>query len=257
MLQRLILRFQVLTLAALTFVAANAGAAEIQIAVASNFSSPMAKIAEQFRVETRHTAVISYGASTKLATQIKNGAPFAVFLSADQQEIRTLIKDLLAVSGSEFTYAIGKLVLWSPKEGLKVNEGEVLKSGRFNRLAIANPKLAPYGKAAREVMEKLDVWQKLKTRLVTGESVAQTYQFAASGNVDLAFVARSQVTETRGSLWVVPQALFSPLKQDAVLLKKGLAKGEAGETAQLFLKFLKSKKIRDIINEFGYDIPND
>jgi molybdate transport system substrate-binding protein len=217
----------------------------------------MAKIAEQFRVETGHTVAVSYGASTKLATQIRNGAPFSVFLSADQQEIRALIKELLAVSGSEFTYAIGRLVLWSPKEGLVVNEGELLRSGRFNRLAIANPKLAPYGKAAREVMEKLEVWQKLSTRLVTGENVTQTHQFAASGNVDLAFVARSQITKSKGSLWLVPQTLYSSLKQDAVLLKRGETKEKPNETAQLFLKFLKSQKTRDIIKEFGYDIPND
>ncbi len=256
MAKRLIFLFLVWTCTGALFAA---HAAEIQIAVASNFSVPMAKINELFRNETGHVLIVSYGASTKLATQIKNGAPFVVFLSADQQEVRELIKADLAVVGTEFTYAVGKLALWSPKPGLALADGELLKRGDFKRLAIANSKLAPYGKAAREVMENLGVWQKYTARLITGENITQTHQFVASGNVDLGFVARSQIAtqikKSEGSVWLVPQSLYSPLKQDAVLLKKAKEKG--GANAEIFLKFLKSQKIRDIIREFGYDLPND
>ena len=232
----------------------SAAADTVQVAVASNFSQPMARIAAAFQRDTGHRLLLSSGSSGKFYAQIASGAPFEVFLSADDEIPLRLEKEGHAVAGSRTTYAIGKLVLWSPRPDYVDGKGEVLRGG-FARLAMANPKTSPYGAAARETMEKLGAWQALQPRLVQGESIAQAYQFVASGNAELGFVALSQVRnengETRGSLWLVPQALYTPIRQDAVLLKKGKGNPAAGQ----FMAYLRSARITAIIQSFGYGLP--
>lgn len=227
----------------------------VQVAVASNFAQPMARIAAAFQRDTGHQLLLSSGSSGKFYAQIASGAPFEVLLSADDEIPQRLEKEGLAVAGSRATYAIGKLVLWSPRPDYVDGKGEVLRNGGFSRLAIANPKTAPYGTAARETMEKLGAWQALQPRLVQGESIAQTYQFVASGNAELGFVALSQVRnesgETRGSLWLVPQALYTPIRQDVVLLSRGKGNPAAGQ----FMAYLRSPKATTIIQSFGYELP--
>ena len=241
---------------ALAWMAAFPSAADtIQVAVASNFTQPMAHIAAAFQHDTGHQLLLSSGSSGKFYAQIASGAPFEVFLSADDEIPQRLEKEGLAVAGSRTTYAIGKLVLWSPRPGYVDSKGDVLRGGGFARLAIANPKTAPYGAAARELMERQGMWLALQPRLVQGESVAQAYQFVASGNAELGFVALSQVRDesgvSHGSLWLVPQALYTPIRQDAVLLNKG--KGKAA--AEHFLVYLRSPKAIAIIQAFGYGLP--
>jgi molybdate transport system substrate-binding protein len=230
-------------------------AGEIQVAVAANFTAPMEKIAAAFSQETGHKAVVSSGATGKLYAQVKNGAPFEVFLSADQETVKKLLDEGQGVAGTQFTYAIGKLVLWSPGDKFVDPKGEVLGKGDFKHLAIANPKLAPYGVAAQEVLQKMNIWEKLEPRLVMGENIAQTYQFVETGNAELGFVAYSQAKKDgkkpSGSIWVVPQTMYSPLNQDAVLLQKG----KDSVVAKKFLEFLKSKKAKTIIVDFGYELP--
>jgi molybdate transport system substrate-binding protein len=227
----------------------------VQVAVASNFAQPMARIAAAFQRDTGHQLLLSSGSSGKFYAQIASGAPFEVFLSADDEIPQRLEKEGLAVAGSRTTYAIGKLVLWSPRPGYVDSKGEVLRGSGFARLAIANPKTAPYGAAAREVMERQGVLQMLQPRLVQGESIAQAYQFVASGNAELGFVALSQVRdengETRGSLWLVPQALYTPIRQDAALLARGRGNSAAGQ----FMAYLRSPKATAIIQSFGYELP--
>ncbi|MBZ0106342.1 MAG: molybdate ABC transporter substrate-binding protein [Sulfuricella denitrificans] len=233
----------------------SAAADTVQVAVASNFATPMARIAAEFQRDTGHQLLISSGSSGKFYAQIASGAPFEVFLSADDEIPLRLEKEGLAVTGSRVTYAIGKLVLWSPRPGYVDGKGEIMRSGSFARLSIANPKTAPYGAAAREAMERQSVWQMLQPRLVQGESIAQAYQFVASGNAELGFVALSQVRnengEVRGSMWLVPQALFTPIRQDGALLLKGKGKAAAGQ----FLAYLRSPKATAIIQSFGYELP--
>lgn len=233
----------------------SAAADTVPVAVASNFSPAMARIAAAFQRDTGHQLLLSSGSSGKLYAQIASGAPFEVLLSADDEIPQRLEKEGHAVAGSRATYAIGKLVLWSPRPDYVDGKGEVLRNSGFSRLAIANPKTAPYGTAARETMEKLGAWQALQPRLVQGESIAQTYQFIASGNAGLGFVALSQVRnengETRGSLWLVPQALYTPIRQDAVLLKKGKGNPAAGQ----FMAYLRSARATAIIQSFGYELP--
>jgi molybdate transport system substrate-binding protein len=230
-----------------------AAADTVQVAVASNFAQPMARIAAAFQRDTGHQLRISSGSSGKFYAQIASGAPFEVFLSADDEIPQRLEKEGLAVAGSRATYAIGTLVLWSPRPGYVDGKGEVLRGSGFARLAIANPKTAPYGAAAREVLERQGMWQVLQHRLVQGESIAQAYQFVASGNAEMGFVALSQVRnesgETTGSLWLVPQTLYTPIRQDAVLLSKG--KAAAGQ----FMAYLRSPKAAAIIQSFGYELP--
>ena len=238
----------------LGLLATPAAADEVRVAVAANFTAPLEKIAAEFARDTGHRLIVSSGSSGKLYAQIRNGAPFEVFLSADETPAR-LEHEGLAVSGTRFTYAIGKLVLWSPKPGYVDSRGEVLKSGDFKHLAVANPKLAPYGRAAQELMEKKGLWQSVQPRLVMGENITQTYQFAATGNAELGLVALSQIRkaggEPQGSFWVVPQSLYSPIRQDAALLANGKGRTAAGQ----FLKYLKSAKATAIIQRFGYDLP--
>lgn len=225
----------------------------VRVAVAANFSTPMKLLATRFELETGHKALLSVGATAKLYAQIKSGAPFDVFLAADDETPARLEKEGDAVAGSRFTYATGKLVLWSAQAGTVDAQGEVLKSGSFKHLALAAPKLAPYGAAAIQTLTQLGLMDRLQARLVQGESIGQTYSFVASGNAELGFVALSQVYENgriiKGSGWIVPARLHSPLRQDAVML----VRGSSNPAASALLAFLKIGKTRTVIRSFGYE----
>lgn len=224
---------------------------EVSVAVAANFTAPMQKIAPDFEKDTGHKLVASYGSTGKFYAQIKNGAPFEVLLAADDETPTRLVKENAAVAGSQFTYAIGKLVLWSPKSAIVDGQGAVLKNGGFDHLSLANPKLAPYGAAAVEAMKALGVYDSLQPKFVTGENIAQAYQFVASGNALLGFVALSQVIKDgkiEGSAWMVPEKLYSPIRQDAVILDKGKGK----PAAEALLKYLKGDKTKAVIKSYGY-----
>jgi len=233
----------------------SANAGEVNAAVAANFTAPMQQIAALFEKDSGNTVKLSFGSSGKFYSQIKEGAPFDVFLSADEKTPKLMEKEGLAVQGSDFVYALGKLVLWSAKPGFVDEKGEVLRAGQYNKIAYADPKLAPYGLAAKETLEDMGLWNVVQSKLVTGESIAQTYQFAASGNAEMAFVALSQVTKdgkvAGGSWWMVPAHMYNPIRQSAVLLTT--AKDNAA--AQAFLAYLKSEKAVAIIRNFGYGLP--
>lgn len=229
-------------------------AADVSVAVAANFTAPMQKLAQVFAQRTGHTAVLSFGSTGKLYAQIRNGAPFQVLLSADDTTPGRLEAQGQAVPGTRFTYAVGKLVLWSGQPGLVDAQAAVLKSGNFPRLALAEPKLAPYGAAAAAALKALGLLETLTPRLVYGENIAQAYQFVATGNAPLGFVALSQVFAdgrlTGGSAWVVPSSLYKPIRQEAVLLTAG--KDQPG-TREL-LQFLRSDEARALIRAYGYDL---
>ncbi len=239
-------------LAALTQIA-NAG--EVNAAVAANFTEPVKQIVELFQQESGHTVKLSFGSSGKFTAQIKEGAPFDVFLAADEKNPKLLEKEGLAVEGSRFVYALGKLVLWSAQPGYVDGKGAVLRKGTYNKIAYADPKLAPYGLAAKETLEDMGLWSVVQSKMVTGESITQTYQFAATGNAELAFIALSQITKdgkvTEGSWWIVPAHLYNPIKQAAVQLTAAKDK----DAAKAFLTFLKSEKAVAIIRSFGYELP--
>ena len=230
----------------------QARAGEVMVAVAANFTAPMQKIALAFEQETGHKAILSFGSTGGFYAQIKNGAPFQILLSADDETPLKLEKEGLGVAGSRFTYAIGKLVLWSKQPGLVDEKGQVLKGGKFERIAIANPKLAPYGAAAIETMTRLGVLQALQPKLVQGENIAQAYQFVASENAQLGFVALSQVMSdgkiAQGSGWMVPASLHTPIQQDAILLSKGAD----NPAAKALMTFLKTDKMQALIRNYGY-----
>jgi molybdate transport system substrate-binding protein len=234
--------------------AGQAGAAEVNVAVAANFTAPMKQISAVFEKETGHKVVLSFGASGKFYAQIKNGAPFQLLLSADDEKPTQLIKDGWGVAGSQSTYAIGTLVLWSLRPGFVDERGDVLSKGHFSKLAIASPKLAPYGTAAMEVLNKMGLLKAVSPKFVQGENIAQTFQFVSSGNAELGFIALSQVMKdgriTNGSAWVVPGTLHSPIRQDAVLL----ATGKENAAAKALLAYLKSDKSKKIIRSYGYEI---
>lgn len=244
---------QLASLAILGMLALRADAGEVRAAVAANFTAPAKLIAEQFQTDTGHTVKLSFGSTGKFYAQIKAGAPFDVFLAADDTTPAKVAKEGLGDGTSEFTYAVGKLVLWSKKPGFVDAKGDVLK-GKFDKLAIANPKLAPYGLAAQETMEKMGLWAGLQDRIVMGESISQTLQFADTGNADMAFIALSQTIRdgkpVEGSQWVVPAALYTPIRQDAILL----AAPQDKAAAEAFLKYLKSPKATAVIKSFGYDL---
>ncbi len=229
-------------------------ATEVQVAVAANFTGPMEKIAPEFEKTTGHKALIAFGTVGKFYAQIKNGAPFEVFVSADDATPIRLEQDGLAIQESRFTYAIGKLVLWSATPGLVDARGEVLRNGQFKHVAIANPKMAVYGAAAMEALKKLDMLETLQPRFVTGENITQTYQFAATGNAELGFVALSQIYKdgqyVTGSHWMVPPELYPQIRQDAVLLTRG----KGNPAAQALLDYLKGDTARKIIRSHGYDL---
>ena len=227
-------------------------AEETRVAVASNFRVAIETLAERFEADTGHEVSLIFGSTGKHYAQIKNGAPFDAFFAADIKRPELLEQEGAALPGSRFTYALGKLILWSPQAGYVDPEGKVLGQGTFRHLAIANPKLAPYGKAAREVLQARGVWNALKAKTVRGENISQTFQFVSSGNAELGLVAWSQVKQPghrmTGSWWKVPQALYTPIEQQAVLLKENTA-------ARAFLSFMKSEKSRALIRSFGYDTP--
>ena len=245
-------RLPILLSALLLAVAAHAG--KVQVAVAANFTAPMKQIAVEFEKDTGHNAVLSFGATGKFYAQISNGAPFEVLLAADDETPARLEKELLATPGTGFTYAIGKLALWSAKEGYVDGQGDVLKKGDFKHLALANPKTAPYGAASIETMKQLGVLDRIQPKFVQGENIAQTHQFVATGNAELGFVALSQVFKdgkvSSGSAWVVPGKLYAPILQDAVVL----AKGRNNPAANALVKYLKTDKARSIIKSYGYEL---
>lgn len=232
--------------------AAQAHAGEVQVAVAANFTVPMQKIAAQFEQDTGNKAVLAFGATGKFYAQIRNGAPFELLLAADDETPAKLEQEGLGVQGTRFTYAIGKLVLWSAREGYVDVCGDVLRNGNFAHLAIANPKTAPYGAAAVETLTKLHLAERLQARLVQGENISQAQQFVATGNAELGFVALSQVWKNgklgSGSAWIVPAGLYSPIRQDVVILKKG----ENNPAARALETYLKSDKAKAIIRAYGY-----
>ena len=228
-------------------------AAEVSVAVAANFTAPMRKIAQTFEQETGHQAILSFGSTGNFYAQIRNGAPFQILLAADDETPIKIEKEGLGVAGSRFTYAIGKLVLWSKQPGFVDDKGEILRSGKFQRIAVANPKLAPYGAAAVETMTKLGVLKELQPEFVQGENIAQTFQFVATENAQLGFVALSQVmTDGRiaqGSAWIVPSSLHAPIRQDALLLLKG----KDNPAATALMNFLRSDRSRLVIRSYGYE----
>lgn len=233
---------------------AGAHAGEVQVAVAANFTAPMQKIADAFAQDTGHKAVLAFGATGKFYAQITNGAPFEVLLAADDETPARLEAAKQAVPGTRFTYATGKLVLWSAREGYVDSQGKVLQDGHFAHLAIANPKAAPYGAAAVETLIRLKLYQHLQPKIVQGENIAQAHQFVSTGNAELGFVALSQVSRdgrfTSGSGWIVPESMHSPIRQDAVILLKGAA----NPAARALTDYLKSDKAKGIIRAYGYEI---
>ena len=246
-------QIKVLALAAL-FVVGPARAEDVALAVAANFTAPLQKIAVEFEKDTGHKVVASFGSTGKFYAQIRNGAPFEVLLAADDETPKKLAGEGEGAPDSVFTYAVGKLVLWSRDAALVDKEGAVLRKGNFNRLAVANPKLAPYGAAAFETMKKLGVLETLTPKFVQGENIAQTQQFISTGNAELGFVALAQVLadgRIDGSSWIVPVGMHEPIRQDAILLKSG--KGRAA--AEAFLKYLKGPKAAEIIKSYGYSLP--
>ena len=246
------LRMLGLTLLGLALVP-QAVAAEVKVAVAANFTAAMQQLAPVFEQRSGQRLSISYGSTGKLYAQVVNGAPFEVFLSADDRRGSDLIRQGYAVAGSEFIYASGRLALWSRQPGLVDAEGAILQSDSFRKLAIANPKTAPYGAAAVETLQALNLYEKLRPRLVQGENIAQTQQFVHSGNAELGLIALAQVKSLvpaqQGSYWLVPASLHRPVRQQAVLLKRG----KQSQTARAFLVFLQSTEARAIIRNLGYD----
>lgn len=235
--------------------AAVASAAEVVAAVAANFAKPMEEIAARFKARTGHEVRLSVGATGTFYRQIVNGAPFDILLAADAELPQRLEVERRSVSGSRFTYAVGRLVLWSADARRVDGQGKVLAGGQFTRLAIASPDLAPYGRAARSVLMKLGLWEVARPKLVMGENVNQAFSFVATRNAELGFVALSQVKtldpSKAGSMWLVPTELHEPLVQDTVLLEKGKDNAAARE----LLGFLRSAEIRAYLRQVGYGAP--
>jgi molybdate transport system substrate-binding protein len=241
---------KIITATILAVISYGSVADEIRVAVASNFSSTIKVIVERFELESGHKVKLSFGSTGKHYAQIINGAPFDIFFAADSRRPKLLEDSENIVSGTRKTYAVGRLVLWSENKDLIKPKDNIMHSDKFRRLAIANPKLAPYGSAAKEVMEKEGVWIKLSRRIIRGENISQTLQFLKSGNVDLGFIAYSQVlgiSGDMGSHWLVPKKLYTPIRQQVVLLKDKPA-------ARMFLKFIDSTSIREFIKKSGYGV---
>ena len=231
---------------------ANAQAAEIKVAVASNFANVLKEIAIEFQKDTGHQLAITPGATGKFYAQISNGAPFDVFLSADDETPRKLAQEGKAIAASQFTYAIGRLALWSPNPEMVDKNADILKTDKFKFIAIANAKVAPYGQAAVQTMQKLGVLTKIEPRVVQGESISQTYQFVSTGNAQLGFVALSQIFENgrikTGSAWIVPEEMHEQLKQDAVILQSC----KQTSVCQDLMDYLKSEKAKKMMASYGY-----
>ncbi len=233
----------------------TANAETTLVAVASNFTKPMQEIAAEFEKASGHSANLSFGSSGKFVSQFENGAPFEVFLSADEEKPLKLEQSGLAEPGTRFTYALGTLVLWSAQAGYVDAEGKVLSNGQFKHLALADPKLAPYGAAAMQLIKAAGIEDKLQPLLVLAENISQAHQFVSTGNAELGFVALSQVIENgkiaSGSGWIVPAERHAPIRQDAVLLKRGAE----NPAARALLDFLKSAPALAIIEKYGYGLP--
>lgn len=227
----------------------HSAADDTTIAVATNFTNAMNTLVERFEQLTGHRVLVSYGSTGNHYAQIKSGAPFDAFFSADAERPRLLESDGLIVPGSRFRYAVGRIALWSPRAGYVDGAGRVLETGDFRHLAIANPDVAPYGGAAREVLQAMRVWETLQPRLVRGQDIGQTYSFVHTGNAELGFVAWAQLKkpdgEIEGSYWLVPETLHAPIAQEAVLLRDVPA-------ARALVEFVKSPDAREIIRSFGY-----
>jgi molybdate transport system substrate-binding protein len=246
-------RLQALALAAALLASGPTAAlaADTQVAVAANFTEPAKEIAAAFKGATGHNAILSFGTSGQFYAQMARGAPFEVFLSADADRPKKAEQDGLGVVGSRFTYAVGRIVLYSKTPGLVDAKGAVLKTGNFQKLAVADPVAAPYGVAAIAAMNKLGVYNGLKPKIVMGTSITQTYQFVDTGAAELGFVAYSQVINTPGgSRWLVPAFYHAPIDQQAILLKTG----EYAPAAKAFLAFLKSRTAVAIIKRYGYEV---
>jgi len=242
--------------ALLAAAAGSAPAGEVRVAVAANFSAPMKRIAASFEQTSGNKVQAVFGATGKFYAQIGNGAPFEVLLAADEQTPQRLAAEGHAVAATRFTYAVGKLLLWSPTPGTVDDRGEVLTRGSFRHLALANPDLAPYGAAAVSVLKRLGVYDTLQPKLVMGENISQAHQFVASGAAELGFVALSQVLadgKIAGSAWTVPADLYPPIRQDAILLDRG----RDNPVAAGFLAYLKGEAAREVIRSFGYDAAED
>jgi molybdate transport system substrate-binding protein len=243
-----------LSASGLLAIACAASGAEVQVAVAANFTAPMQAIAAAFEKDTGHKALVAFGATGKFYAQIRNGAPFEVLLAADDTTPARLEHEGYAVAGSRFTYAIGKLVLWSAKADYVDAEGRVLTGTDFRHLSLANAKTAPYGAAAMATLARLGLADRLAGRIVQGENIAQAYQFVATGNAELGFVALSQVFRDGGiiggSAWIVPPGLYDPIRQDAVIL----ARGKDNPAATALVEYLKGTRAAAIIKSYGYDL---
>ncbi|MDI1277526.1 molybdate ABC transporter substrate-binding protein [Methylobacter sp.] len=246
--------FRSLFAAGLILLAPATWAETVLVAVAANFTKPMTEIAAAFEKSSGHKASLSFGSSGKFVSQFENGGPFEVFLSADDKGPIKLEQSGLAVANTRFTYALGKLVLWSATPGLVDDQGQVLSKGGFKHIALADPKLAPYGAAAVEVMKSRGVFDKLQPLFVQGENIAQTHQFVSTGNAELGFLALSQVIDNGkivgGSGWIIPSDLHKPIRQDAILMKTGAG----NPAAPALMTFLKSPEALAIIKKYGYDL---
>ncbi len=232
----------------------HAWADEVQVAVAANFTAPIQAIAKDFEKDTGHTLVAAFGATGQFYAQIKNGAPFEVFLAADDTTPARLESEGATVKGSRFTYAVGTLALWSATPGYVDDKGEVLKANRFQHLSIANPKAAPYGLAATQVLDKLKLTEATRGKIVEGQNITQAFQFVSTGNAELGFVALSQIYQDgklgSGSAWIVPAELHDPIRQDAVILEKG----KDNPAARALVDYLKGPKAAAVIKSYGYQL---
>jgi len=249
----LIMKKFMLSLVLVVLAVTPALAEQVLVAVAANFIGPFREVAMEFEKTTGHTVQTASGSSGNFYSQIKNGAPFDVFFSADNERPKLLEEEGLGVMGSRFTYAIGRLVLWSPDPSLVKGE-DTLRSEKFKHLAIADPKTAPYGVAAKQAMQKLGVWETVQPRIVLGESLGQTMSFVESGNAELGFLALSQVMDPKikgkGGRWDVPVNLHEPIQQDVVLL----VKGKDNPAAKALMEFMGGPQARTIIERYGYEL---
>ena len=231
----------------------DALAKELRIAVASNFLLPLKALSKNFKESTGHKVVVISGSTGKLYAQIKQGAPFDILLAADAIRPELLEKEGIGVPGSRFTYAVGRLALWSADSTLPLkNDLQVLNHKNFRYLAIANPKTAPYGKAAEQVLRKKGFWEQIQNRLVRGENISQTFQFVMTGNADIGFIALSQLRKNqgRGFSWIIPQEWHDPIRQQGILLKRA----KTNKAARQFLIFIKSNRIQKQIQSYGYSL---
>ena len=231
----------------------DALAKELRIAVASNFLLPLKELSRKFKESTGHKVVVISGSTGKLYAQIKQGATFDILLAADSLRPELLEKEGIGVPGSRFTYAVGRLALWSADSTLPLNNDlQVLNNKNFRYLAIANPKTAPYGKAAEQVLRKKGFWEQIQNRLVRGENISQTFQFVMTGNADIGFIALSQLRKNqgRGFSWIIPQEWNDPIRQKGILLKRA----KTNKPARQFLNFIKSNRIQKQIESYGYSL---